>query len=224
MHSLSVEAEVAVKREIRTLLIFAAAASSVVAVPLIAALVAHLSAAEIAVTVSVTAAAVGAIATLIFSAYSRRQNSADQAIIEYERDRLATLAEILKALPPRAVLREHGEGPIEVMILPPAPAERSRLTPEVQILAELADIEGEARALLGEGSSASIIRIRSRLRDSGVWSEEDVYDFDTALRVRNKVAHGDQEELTKTSLAEALEIMKRLRRKLETSRLAPPSN
>ena len=65
----------------------------------------------------------------------------------------------------------------------------------------------------------SVIRFRSRLQELGVWSEGDVYDFDVALRTRNEIAHGDENELSRGSVTKAVETMRRLRKKLETSRL-----
>jgi len=91
---------------------------------------------------------------------------------------------------------------------------------ELRLLRELTAIEREAQALLGETPHTSVIRLRSRLQELGVWSENDVYDFDAALRIRNKVAHGD--ELNRVSVTEAVDTMQRLRRKLETSRPLPP--
>jgi hypothetical protein len=45
---------------------------------------------------------------------------------------------------------------------------------------------GERPDVLLQALEVGAIRLRSRLEDSGVWSEEDVYDFDVALRTRNK--------------------------------------
>jgi hypothetical protein len=90
---------------------------------------------------------------------------------------------------------------------------------EARLLYELSAIEREAQTLLGEEHSTSLIRLRSRLRELGVWSDGDVYDFDIALRTRNKIAHGDQEELSKASVAKAVETMQRLRGKVETRQL-----
>lgn len=86
------------------------------------------------------------------------------------------------------------------------------------MLLELSVIEREAQALLGEGHNVSVIRLRSRLQELGVWSDSDVYDFDLALRTRNAVAHGDQ-ELSRASVTKAVETMRRLRQKVEASQL-----
>lgn len=93
---------------------------------------------------------------------------------------------------------------------------------EAQLLRELNMIEREAQALLGEGQNTSVIRLRSRLEELGIWSENDVYDFDFALRVRNVVAHGDQQELSRASVTRAVETMRRLRQKVEASQLHEP--
>jgi hypothetical protein len=90
---------------------------------------------------------------------------------------------------------------------------------EDRLLIELVQIEREAQALVGEGPTTSIIRLRSRLQELGVWSDDDVYDFDVALRIRNEVAHGDQEVLSRTSVAKAVETMRRLRQKVEANPL-----
>jgi hypothetical protein len=90
---------------------------------------------------------------------------------------------------------------------------------EVRLLLELKAIEREAQALLGEGHSTSVIRLRARLQELEVWSDSDVYDFDVALRTRNKIAHGDQEELSRASVTKAVETMQRLRQKVEASQL-----
>jgi hypothetical protein len=92
-------------------------------------------------------------------------------------------------------------------------------TAEAQLLHELSVIEQDAQALVGEGHNISVIRLRSWLRASGIWSENDVRDFDDALRTRNGVAHGDEEELSRASVAKAVETMQRLRRKLEANQL-----
>ena len=65
----------------------------------------------------------------------------------------------------------------------------------------------------------SVIRLRSRLQELGVWSENDVYDFDVALRTRNEIARGDRNELSRGSITKAVETMQRLREKRETTRL-----
>jgi hypothetical protein len=96
-------------------------------------------------------------------------------------------------------------------------------TAEARLLHELSAMEQEAQALLGQGPNTSVIRLRTRLQELGVWSRSDVYDFDVALRTRNKVAHGDQEELSTTSVVEAVETMHRLRQKLEASQLGADS-
>jgi hypothetical protein len=88
---------------------------------------------------------------------------------------------------------------------------------ESELLLELHEIEADSKALLGEQYSASVIRLIPRLLELGVWSESDAFDFDAALRTRNQVAHGDEESLSQTSVTEALETMRRLRRKLEGS-------
>lgn len=88
---------------------------------------------------------------------------------------------------------------------------------EIRLLRELGVTEREAQALLGEGTSTSVIRLRSLLLEAGVWSENDVYDFDIALRTRNEIAHGTQEDLSRTSINQAIETMRRLRRKVEAS-------
>lgn len=200
------------KRELRNLLIFVAATLSVIAIPLIAASVTHLNATLVASIVGATGAVVGASATGVYWAYSQGMKAGREAAARREAEKYSAFS---------MRLASDAISPGELF---PTMERRLERLPEMLLLKELSVIEREARDLLGERQSTSIIRIRSRLRDSGVWSEEDVYDFDTALRVRNKVAHGDQGELTKTSLAEAIETMKRLRRKLEASQLAPPSN
>jgi len=60
----------------------------------------------------------------------------------------------------------------------------------------------EAQTLLGEEPNTSVIRLRSRLLELGVWSEGDVYDFDVALRTRNEVAHGKQKDLSRASVSQ----------------------
>jgi hypothetical protein len=205
------ETEVTAKREVRTTLTFVAAASSVTAVPLIAAPFAHLNAALVGAIIG-AAATVALFATLIFWSYGRGQAAGEVAAHRRAAHLVAT-AELRAA----AITMKSDITAAAALLL----LERG---PEQQVLNELFALEIEARALLGEGPTASIIRLRSRLQDSGVWSEEDVYDFDVALRTRNKVAHRDQDELNKTSLAEAIETMERLRRKLEATRISPPRN
>lgn len=197
------------KAEVRSSLIFAAATLSVIAVPLIAALVGHLNAAWVATIIGSVAAAVLAATTLVFWLYSRGVASGSELQVQAHLKALN-----LQISLERDAIRRLRESEL---LLAASPL-------EVQLLNELDAIEREARTALGEGPSTSIIRIRAGLQDSDVWSEEDVYDFDVALRTRNKVAHGDQEGLTKASLAEAIETMKRLRGKLEATQISPPSN
>jgi len=93
-------------------------------------------------------------------------------------------------------------------------AAASEASAEVQLLGELSRVERQARILLGEDHPISVIQIRERLRDLGIWSDSDVYDFDLALRTRNEVAHGGR-DLNKTSVAEAVQIMQNLRQPLD---------
>jgi hypothetical protein len=90
---------------------------------------------------------------------------------------------------------------------------------EIRLLEELSEIEGQAQELLGEGRHLSVIGLRSRLQELGVWSENDVYDFDVALRARNDIAHGDKETLSKETVTRAAETMRLLRLKIEESHL-----
>jgi hypothetical protein len=94
---------------------------------------------------------------------------------------------------------------------------------ELLLLHELGTIEREASILLGEEHKVSVIRLRSRLHELGIWSDSDIYDFDLALRTRNKIAHGDLEELNKASVLEATETMRRLRQKVEANQLGEPT-
>jgi hypothetical protein len=92
------------------------------------------------------------------------------------------------------------------------------LQAELDLMTELSMIEADARNLLGSSYGSSIFSARVRLRESEIWSDQDVSDFDDALRTRNQIAHGDDEMLNTALVAGALETMRRLRRKLETAR------
>ncbi len=92
--------------------------------------------------------------------------------------------------------------------------EWSESSVEVQLLGELSGIERQARILLAEDHPLSVIQLRERLRDMGIWSDADVFDFDVALRRRNQVAHGEQKDLSKTDVEEAVRVMQHLRQAL----------
>jgi hypothetical protein len=85
----------------------------------------------------------------------------------------------------------------------------------VRLLQEFATIERAAKGVLGETESASPIRIRYFLLKRGTWSEVDVAAFDTAVRVRNEVVHGDTRDIDRASLEEARVTMQRLHKKLQ---------
>lgn len=81
---------------------------------------------------------------------------------------------------------------------------------EQGLLIELARIEQAASTLLhatlGTSSSPQTLQIRTALRQSGVWTDEDVATFDRAMYVRNNIVHGTEsristEEPTKAKLA-----------------------
>ena len=176
-----------------TILLVLSAALSVVAIPIVVALVSRNSAE--AWTVAGTTAAAGAgLISFLFSTVTYWQTSKIRASAEKE----ATKAS-----------KAH---PGQVVILVEGPA-------EAQLLQELIATEREAQALLSEGPNTSVIRLRARLLDLGVWSERDVYDFDVALRTRNEIAHGEQKEVSRTSISQAIDTIRRLRRKVEASQL-----
>ena len=188
MCPLSTEAEAAVRRG-RSILLVLAASLSVVAIPIVVALVSHNSATTWIVVGTVTGLIGFLVPTVTYWQSFRSRASAEKEA-----------ARTSKAHPDQVILLT--EGPMEV-----------------QLLEELSAAEREAQALLGERTNASVIRLRSRLLDLGVWSERDAYDFDVALRTRNKIAHGEQ-EVSRTSVSQAIETIRRLRQKVGADRSA----
>lgn len=85
---------------------------------------------------------------------------------------------------------------------------------EATFFGEFIEIERTAKDMLSEVDGASIIRIRASLGRLRKWSEADITEFDKALRVRNKVAHGDTEALDDSSIKDALATVRHLRQKL----------
>lgn len=169
-----------------SILLAIAAALSVVAIPVVVALVSHNS----ATTWAVVGAVAGLTSFLVVTA-TYWQSFRSQASAEEEATKVS------KAHPGQVVILT--EGPVEI-----------------QLLEELRATERDAQALLGEGPNTSVIRLRSRLLELGVWSEHDVYDFDVALRTRNEIAHGNQ-EVSRTSISKAIETIRRLRQKVVAS-------
>jgi hypothetical protein len=154
-----------VRREARAFLIIAVTTLTVVALPLLAAFVVHLNGVAIGTIGAAVAAVVGALATLTFSYSAGRAAGAAQAELEAQR---AVYAK-------QIVLLTEGRA-------------------ELRLLSELGAIEKEARSLLGERPSSSIVLIRSRVQDPGIWSAEDVYDFDNALRTRIRLRMGTKKD------------------------------
>jgi ABC-type phosphate transport system substrate-binding protein len=193
MYLLSTQAEAAVRRGTSVLLAFAAALS-VVAIPVVVALVSRNSATAWTVVGIVAGLISFLVATVTYWHSFRSRASAEK--------------EAAKAS------KTH---PGQIFILTEGPV-------EAQLLEELSATEREAQALLGEGTNTSVIRLRSRLLERGVWSERDVHDFDVALRTRNEIAHGEQ-EVSRTSTSQAIETIRRLRQKVEaghsSERLTP---
>jgi hypothetical protein len=69
---------------------------------------------------------------------------------------------------------------------------RSRWT---KVLLLLAEIENEAARVLDEQlgpAERQLFRVRSELRQLGVWSESELESFDRAMAFRNSVIHGDK--------------------------------
>jgi hypothetical protein len=188
LHSVPVEAEAAVRRATLILLILAAL-SSVVSIPVVVALVSGRTQSTTWVFIG-TAIAAG-LTTFLFSTVTYWKSSGEARVKE--------TTETIKA----------SAGSVVITVEGPA---------EAKLLQELSAIEREAQALLGEGPSTSVIRLRSRLLELGVWSKKDVYDFDVALRTRNEIAHGTQRDVSRTSINQAIETIRRLRQKVETSR------
>lgn len=182
-----------------------AAAMSVLLVPVVSILISHSHAdiwASAATIADLLGAGVGILTSFLFSTFTYLFSS--------EREQT------------RRILRVIVEkDPIRIK---PSFTISSHAPIVVQLAFELDSIEQEGKKLLhkkllNEEPSVSVIRVRSRLYESGVWSKRDLYDFDIALRTRNEVAHGDYEKLSKASLINAVATMRRLRRKLESSQL-----
>lgn len=195
MHPLSAKEEAVVNTGIRISLVFAAVLS-VISIPLVVIFVGHNQGAAWTAAGTLVAAA-GALISFTVSTVTYWKSDvlvkrSARVMLEVENFRSDTVKQ-------RVVFME---GPAEALLFN-----------------ELSMIEQEAQALLGERHTTSVIRLRSRLQESGVWSESDVYDFDVALRTRNEIAHGDQKEITRASLADAVETMRRLREKVEASPL-----
>jgi hypothetical protein len=83
-----------------------------------------------------------------------------------------------------------------------------------QLLAELDAIECTAQVLIGERRRISVIRIRPRLLELGIWSERDICDFNDALRVRTRVVRREMEKPTTVELATAVSTLQHLRWKM----------
>lgn len=174
-------------------LVVLAAALSVVAIPFIA-LVGNKHSDAWTATATGVASVATAVAAFAFSSITYWKSSKIQAASEE------------KSVEMRSILEHNvialAEGPVDI-----------------QLLREFSAIEREAQNLLGGGSNISVIRLRSRLLELGIWSERDVYDFDVALRTRNQVAHGEQADVTRASMSQAIDTIRRLRQKVEASQL-----
>jgi hypothetical protein len=211
VYSLLVEAEAAVRRWMRASL-FLAAVLSVISVPLAVIFIGHNQGAAWTLAAAI-GTALAALLSFFFSTVTYVKSSAEARSTNISRVRVRGYARHKRAarylyvsLPKRL----EGPGGLGKRNLVSYPT-------EVQLLLELSAIEQEAQGLLGEGHGTSVIRLRSRLQELGIWSDSDIYDFDVALRTRNKVVHGDEEELSEKSVTDAVETMRRLRQKLETS-------
>jgi hypothetical protein len=110
---------------------------------------------------------------------------------------------------PGACLVDRGPARLRVTL-----GSRSRHELELLLLCELASIERQGQALVGDAGAVSIIRIRKALLSANIWSEQDVSEFDSALRIRNIVAHGDSACVELKDLVDAHATMHRLRRGL----------
>ncbi len=201
LYPLFVEAETVVSRGIRIFLVIAAAAVSVVSIPFVVILAGGSQGVAWSLA-GIVAAVVGALVSFLFATAAYYESSRERT--------MRKVLESLNKLPSGTAVTDPGSE--HVLIVTEGPAEAS-------LLQELSALEREAQRLFDEGHSTSVIRLRSRLRESGVWSDKDVYDFDIALVTRNKIAHGDQEELSKASVIKAVETMRRLRGKVHASQL-----
>jgi hypothetical protein len=99
------------------------------------------------------------------------------------------------------------------------PPRDQKLLAQALLLRELSVMERVGQDLLGEGHRTSVIRLRERLLELGIWNKGDAYNFDIALRTRNEIAHGDQGGVSIASVAAAVETMKRLREKVEQAEM-----
>ena len=84
-----------------------------------------------------------------------------------------------------------------------------------ELVHKFAALELAAGRILSKAESVSLIRIRSGLQRQGTWTDGDVTAFDDALRVRNRVVHGENNDLDRDSLKAALITVNSLHQKLD---------
>jgi hypothetical protein len=86
---------------------------------------------------------------------------------------------------------------------------------EAAIILGIARIESEADKVLGvnpEEAPRGPFDIRSQLKDRGLWTEADVRDFDSLMRLRNSLVHGSDSRLSSREMQDHLSSLSRLLR------------